>query len=159
MPLAFADDGGAAADEAPFERERAGETKTERQTERRTPAGQQQQQLQPLAFATAETKERALFRPIKVAVLEHPRHAVLVDNDGTPVPRGEQVTITAVLEPALPGGIVQYVSVQPLTGAQFFVSKSCTALVANQPFFVVNSLSLPPSLPFSHTRSLWAGTA
>ena len=109
MPLAFADDGAAAAGDA-------GETETERQTERGELAGQQQQQQQqqqqPLAIATAETKERALFRPIKVAVLEHPRHAVLLDHDGTPVPRGEQVTITAVLEPAVPGGVVQYLSTQ-----------------------------------------------
>lgn len=58
--------------------------------------------------ASDETKDRALFRVMKPAVLEHPRHAALRDGAGTVVARGEHVTITAVLEPATPGGVVQY---------------------------------------------------
>ena len=95
MPLSFTDDSGAAI----------GDTQTMDATvddasEPVPPAG-----LEP---ASVETKERALFRMLKRAVLEHPRHATLKDSSGTLIARGEEVIIYAVLEPAAPGGVVQY---------------------------------------------------
>ena len=96
MPLSFTNDSGAAI----------GDTQTMDATVDDVsepvppPAG-----LEP---ASVETKERALFRMLKRAVLEHPRHATLKDSSGTLIARGEEVIIYAVLEPAAPGGVVQY---------------------------------------------------
>ena len=78
--------------------------------------------------ASDETKDRALFRVMKPAVLEHPRHAVLRDGSGTVVARGEQVPISAVLEPVAPGGVVQYTVklVKEVVGTQGTAAQRCS---------------------------------
>ena len=75
---------------------------------RREAADEAAEEEEPAGAASAATKERALFKPLKMAVLEPPRHIQLADDTGRPIDRGSHVIIKSVLEPEAPGGEVRY---------------------------------------------------